>query len=516
MNKLSGAILSALLAVSIITPAISAQTFNKELGEVRSYAGSSNENYVNGQLSVARFSNPSSFASLGNGDIVIADSGNHAIRKLSNNQVTTLAGSPYSLEGRLTLQGSYLDGKGTEAAFNAPTGLVVAKDGAIYVADSENHAIRKVSIDGTVQTIAGNGEYGLADGKASEANFNVPSDVVLDSKGNIYVADTLNHAIRKISVDGNVTTLNKPSSRLVEYTQGAIDAVGDYKDGPLSQAMFNEPTALLIDANDNLYVSDRGNQRIRYIDFTTNTVSTVAGSGELHKEELYVEGGYVDGDASTAKFFSPEGMTWLDEETILVADRKNHTVRQIKKGVVSTLTGTAEEYGNANGVAQSALFNEPADILVQADGTILILEAGNNQIRKLAHYTNFISASFTNEIEVVVNGKVLSTKAELINSRTLLPLRAVGNELNLTVHYDEKTKKITLSNATTKFEFLANESVVTKTEAGVMIQYKLDSPATNMNNTTYIPVRFISEQLQLHVAWDSQLKNVVIRDYIFD
>ena len=516
MNRLTASILSVLLVIAIMAPVLSAQAFNKELSEVNTFAGDSYENYIDGQLSEARFSNPTNFASLANGDIVIADSGNHAIRIISKGQVSTLTGAPFIISGELALQGSFLDGKGTEAAFNSPAGLIVAKDGSIYVADTENHAIRKVSTDGTVVTIAGNGEHGLEDGKGTEAKFYSPSDVAIDSKGNIYVADTLNHAIRKISVNGNVTTLNKPSERLVEYTPGAIDVVGSYADGPLSEALFNEPTALLIDSADNLYVSDRGNQRIRYIDFSTDIVSTVAGSGELHKDELYVEGGYLDGTASTAQFFSPEGMTWLDEQTILIADRKNHTVRQLKNGIVSTLTGVAEEYGNVNGIALSALLNEPSDILVQEDGSILILEAGNNQLRKLAHYTNFMSVTFSNEPEVVVNGKLLPTKAEMKDSRTLLPLRAIGTELNLTVHYDEKTKQITLSNSTTKFEFKTNENQVIKTEAGVTTPYKLDSPATNINNVTYIPLRFISEQLNLNVAWDAQLKNVVIRDYIFN
>lgn len=516
MNKFSGAVLSVLLLASAIAPTLSAQSYNKELSEVRAFAGDSLPNYIDGNFEVARFSNPTSLVSLANGDIVIADTGNHTIRKLNNDQVSTLAGAPFYIGGELSLQGSYLDGKGQEAAFNTPSGIAVATDGTLYVADTENHAIRKIGTDGTVVTVAGNGVFGLEDGKASQAQFNAPSDVAIDSKGNIYVADTLNHAIRKIAVDGQVSTLNKPSNRLIEYTPGAIDLVGDYKDGALSQALFNEPSALLIDSKDNLYVADRGNQRIRYIDFTTSTVSTVAGSGKLYSDELYVEGGYVDGEATTAKFFSPEGMTWLDENTLLIADRKNHTIRQLKNGIVSTLTGTDEEYGAANGVAQSALLNEPSDVLVQKDGSILILEAGNNQIRKLAHYTSFISATFSNDIEVVVNGQLLETKAEIKNSRTLLPLRAVGNALDLSVHYDDKLKIVTLSNDTTTFEFKTNEKQVTKTVAGVVTQYNLDSPATNINNVTYIPVRFISEQLNLSVAWDAQLKNVVIRDYIFN
>ena len=376
--------------------------------------------------------------------------------------------------------------------------------------------IRKINTDGSVTTISGDGVTGFEDGDSKTARFNTPQDIAVDSLGNIYVADALNHVIRKITKEGIVSTITKPSERIVEYTPGLPDFAGDFADGAIQDAMFNEPSALLIDQRDNLYVADRGNQRIRYIDFRKNLVSTVAGSGELLANEYYVHGGNVDGVATSAQFFSPEGLALVDDSTLLIADRKNHTIRELKNGVVSTITGTAEEFGNKDGLLQSALFNEPVDVLVQEDGSLLILEAANNQIRKLATYNTFLSQPFSKELEVLINGKLLDTKVEVFQSRTLLPLSAIGEELGLAVHYDKKSGQISLSNDTTTFVFYANNHSVKKIALGVETSFQLDVPATVIDNVTYIPVRFISEQLQLHVMWDASLNNVVIRNYTFN
>ncbi|HWL26451.1 MAG TPA: stalk domain-containing protein [Ureibacillus sp.] len=502
----------------LIVPSFAAQQepINHVLNEVRTFAGNGKGDLKNGPLTDAKFDTPSSFVKLTNGNIIVADSNNQVIRQITKSEVTTLAGSPFLIDGDIAFQGSFLDGKNLEAGFHEPGGLAIANDGSIIVADVANHAIRKISMDGSVTTIAGDGVMGFKDGEVENARFYAPQDVAVDSLGNIYVADTLNHVIRKISQNGIVSTITKPSSRIVEYTQGMPDFAGDFADGALQDAMFNEPSALLIDQHDNLYVADRGNQRIRYIDFSKNVVSTVAGSGELSTNQYYVEGGFVDGPATSAQFSSPEGMVLLDDSTLLIADRKNHTIRQLKNGVVSTVTGIAGDYGNTNGVIQYAQFNEPVDVLVQEDGALLVLEAGNHQIRIIASYDTFLSQPFSKELEVLVNGKVLDENAKMIESRTLLPLRAIGEELGLTVHYDQKSGKITLSNETTTFVFKVNSKTVQINRSGVKTSYSLDVTATVLDGSTYIPVRFIAEQLQLHVAWDAALNNVVIRNKTFN
>ncbi|MBD8034284.1 NHL repeat-containing protein [Solibacillus merdavium] len=446
---------SVITLFSFAVPNFSAHTsIQYELSEVRTVAGNQNADLKNGDLINARFDTPSKFVKLRNGNIVIADTNNHVIRQINDKKVISLAGSPFLIDGDIAYQGSFLDGRNLEAAFNEPAGLAIANDGTIIIADSANHAIRKITTDGNVTTIAGNGVLGLEDGDGKSARFNSPHDIAIDSKGNIYVADALNHVIRKISKNGKVSTVTKPSKRIVEYTQGLPDFAGDFADGTIKDALFNEPSALLIDQKDNLYVADRGNQRIRYIDFSKNTVSTVAGSGDLLTDEYYVEGGNTDGPATKAQFSSPEGMALIDKSTLLIADRKNHTIRQLKDGIVSTITGTAEQFGNKDGLLQSALFNEPVDVLVQGDGTLLILEAGNNQIRKLATYDAFLSQKYSKKAEVWLNGKLLETTVEFIQSEPLLPLNTIGEELDLAVNYEKKSGEITLSNEKTTFYFM--------------------------------------------------------------
>lgn len=509
--------LSVVILFSLAVASISAQaSFQYELSEVRTLSGNGTADLKDGDLKDAKYDTPSKFIKLRNGSIAIADTNNHVIRQINDKKVTTLAGSPFLIDGDIAFQGSFLDGEKLEAAFNEPAGLAIANDGSILIADSANHSIRKISNDGKVTTMAGNGVFGLEDGNVKNARFNTPLDIAIDSKGNIYVADALNHVIRKISKGGIVSTVTKPSDRIVEYTQGLPDFGGDFADGTIKDAMFNEPSALLIDHKDNLYVADRGNQRIRYIDFRKNTVTTVAGSGDLLTNEYYVEGGNTDGPATKAQFSSPEGMALIDKSTLLIADRKNHTIRQLKDGIVSTITGTAEQFGNKDGLLQSALFNEPVDVLVQDDGSLLILEAGNNQIRKLATYDVFLSQKYSKKAEVWLNGKLLETTVEFIQSEPLIPLNTIGEELDLAVNYEKKSGKITLSNEKTTFVLYENKKTAQKEELGKKASYQLNVPAKVINNKVYIPVSFISENLELHVIWDESLKNLVIRSYIFD
>jgi sugar lactone lactonase YvrE len=146
----------------------------------------------------------------------------------------------------------YADGPAAEAQFNGPRGVAVDAKGNVYVADTGNHRIRMISPAGQVTTLAGGSEPGYKDGKGSEARFNYPADIAADAAGNLYVADTANHCIRKITPEGVVTTLagnGKP---------------GD-TDGPLAEAQFRAPEGVAVDSQGNVYVADTGNQRIRKI-----------------------------------------------------------------------------------------------------------------------------------------------------------------------------------------------------------------------------------------------------------
>ena len=210
-------------------------------GVVRTSAGST-EGYADGIGTNAQFSFPAGIAVDAWGNIYVADTGNHRIRKISPNGVsTTLAGST---EG-------YADGIGTNARFNQPAGVAVDASGNVYVADKDNHCIRKISPDGEATILAGSTNSGYADGIGTNAQFSSPRGVAVDASGNVYVADTGNHRIRKISPNGVSTTL-------AGSTEGYADGIG-------TNAQFNNPAGVAVDASGNIYVADTGNNRIRKI-----------------------------------------------------------------------------------------------------------------------------------------------------------------------------------------------------------------------------------------------------------
>ena len=487
--------------------------------EARTLVGGKEPLWLNGNLSEAKFHQPSSIVQLSDGSFLIADTLNHTIRvmNLEQEQVDSYAGIIVEFDDFNEAVGAYYDGDTETSAFHAPSGLAVDHENNVYVADAENHVIRKISSDGTVTTVAGSAVLGHSDGKGTEAQFYYPNDVVVDSKGNIYVADTLNHAIRKIAKDGRVTTLNALSDRVVEHPQGNPEFTGDFADGKLSTAKFNEPTNIIVDSKDNLYVADRGNQRIRYIDFATNEVRTVAGSGELKDNQFYVAEGFKDGKAHLAQFNSPEGMALVNDDILIVADRKNHVIRAIEKGVVRTIAGKAEEFGDINGVLPFITFNEPSDVLVTDDGKMFVVEAGYHRIRVISSYLAYSDLTSANELQVLVNGKLIQLEENpyIDEGSIFISLSAVGEALGLKVT-QRQPQQIMLSKDHKQYVFDLNTSEVTISENGEQLTLSVDNSIQIKNNVSFVPLRFIAEQLGYHVAWDKNMKNVVIRDKSYE
>jgi hypothetical protein len=264
--------------------------------------------------------------------------------------VTTFAGN-----GTLGSAG----GSGAAARFYQPTGLDFDAAGNIYVADYANHLIRKITPAGVVSTLAGDGTAGFLDGTGTAAKFEGPFDVAVDAAGNVYVTDTFNDCIRKVTPAGVVTTIAGNG------TYGFADGVG-------AGAMFYSPQGIDIDANGNLYVADKNNHRIRKI--TPNlTVSTVAGLGGA--------GGSTDGDATVAQFSSPLGVAVDVSGNLYIADG-NHRIRKITPaGITSTLAGSTMGITDADGTA--ARFNKPANVAVDANGNIYVADDDNERIRKV-------------------------------------------------------------------------------------------------------------------------------------
>ena len=271
------------------------------MGTVSTFAGRGVPGFSDGPSEEAMFNRPESIAMDMDGNIFVADAENFRIRKITpTGQVSTLAGNEFP---------GHRDSKGKFALFVYPSGITVAPDGTIYVADRGSHTIRKISTEGVVTTIGGNGTAGYQDGMARDSKFHDPINVALDRKGYLYVTDSGNHTIRKISPKGHVTSV-------------AGNRIPGFKDGKASQARLHGPTGIAIDAHDNLYVSDSNNSRIRLISPKGN-VRTLAGNGSP---------GNINGPGGVAQFNLPGGLHINPGGDVFVADSGNHQIRTITPG----------------------------------------------------------------------------------------------------------------------------------------------------------------------------------------
>ncbi|SEB76065.1 stalk domain-containing protein [Paenibacillus sp. GP183] len=487
------------------------------MADVSTLAGTGDFKDVNGAALSSAFRSPSGVLTLSDGSLLVADSRDHLVRKVSAGQVTTYAGPDLAVN--LNAQGfpigGLLNGKASEAFFNEPVGLAVDAQGNVYAADSSNHAVRKINASGQVTTLAGNGVVGNIDGSGGDARFNHPTDVAAAADGTVYVADTLNHVIRKITAAGIVTTLNAGSDRGIEVRPGEAAIAGDFKDGNLKDAKFNEPSGLTLDAKGNLYVSDTGNQRIRYIDLSAGVVSTVAGSGVTEKGALYAAGNFADGDALKASFDFPKGITVTSEGGLLIADSLNHSVRYLLNGKVSTIAGNTVT-GETNGIESKATLYNPTDVAVAKDGSIIVADVYNNKIRKITPYKLPAALPKDNNIKVVYADQVISFEAqpEFTNERTMVPVRAISEALGYTVKYTELAglKTIQLINGNITIELYIGKTGIKRVEKGKAdIAMNTDVSPYVKSDLTYVPVRFFAEQVGLDVQWDQTTQTAIIR-----
>jgi len=328
-------------------------------GEVTTLAGSPGEpGSADGTGSAARFNTPVGVAWDGADTLYVADSANHTIRKIiiSTKEVTTLAG--------LAGNSGSTDDTGSDARFNTPTGVAVDSAGNIYVADRANSTIRLVTSAGAVTTYAGlAGSTGYVDATGSNARFTFPSGVAVDSSDVIYVADTDRNTIRKISSGGVVTTF-----------AGLAIPQGGSEDGNGTSARFRHPVSLAVDSSGNVFVADTNNHTIRMVT-SAGVVTTLAGSA--------LNIGSVDGTGSTARFSSPGGIMVDGSDNIYVADSNNHTIRQVTTGgVVTTLIGRAG-FGFDDGTGNAARFTYPGGVAVDNAGTLYIADYNSHTIRKI-------------------------------------------------------------------------------------------------------------------------------------
>jgi len=346
-------------AIRKITPAGVVSTF-------AGMSGPANWGSVDGTGSDARFTGPGGVAVDAAGNVYIADAWNNTIRKITPAAVvTTLAGMAAGYPPADGSRGA-TDGPGNVARFAYPKGVAVDAVGNIYVADSNNNTIRKITPAGVVSTLAGVSPFqsaGSADGMVAAARFEAPHGATVDTAGNVYVADTGNHTIRKITTDGVVTTF-----------AGTVGGAGA-ADGTGGAARLYYPQGIAADAAGNLYVADTGNHTVRKI--AAGTVTTFAG--------LAGNSGSVDGTGSTARFSGPEGVAVDPAGNVYVADPGNHTIRKITPaGITTTIAGVAGNSGAADGPGSAARLNFPQGVATDLAGNVYVADTGNFTIRRIA------------------------------------------------------------------------------------------------------------------------------------
>jgi sugar lactone lactonase YvrE len=347
MNTAARFLCSAALAVGLATPA---------QDSVRTVAGQASvSGTANGVGTNAQFNDPAGLTADPAGNLYLADTRNHVIRRIgTNGAVTTFA-------GQMGVAGSG-NGTGTQARFNTPSGIAIDTAGFLFVTDTGNHTVRKITPAGVVSTIAGGaGQSGFTDALGPAARFNSPLGIAVAANGSLYVADCGNHLIRAISTSGGVTTLAGTPE-----TWGSADGVG-------AAARFNGPVGLALDQQGHLFVSDANNHTIRKI-IPGGIVSTWAGAPGID--------GSTNGDRGIARFAKPAELVFDTRGNLLVADSFNHVIRSISPdGLVSTVTGLPGSRGSSDGVnGQGRLFN-PYGIAIGPDGALWVADTYNELIR---------------------------------------------------------------------------------------------------------------------------------------
>ncbi len=334
-------------------------------GLVSTFAGSPTvAGFANGAGAAAIFNSPEGIALDSADNVYVADSSNALIRKI------TPAGLVSTFAGELNVF-SVTDGTAT-ARFTGLQGLAIDSADNIYAAQAAQgrfsaHSIRKITPAGEVSTLAGGAQSGSANGTGTAATFNAPLGVAVDSAGNVYVADGNNNTIRKITAAGLVSTL-----------AGSSFGGSGYVNGTDTVARFSGPQGVAVDSTGNVYVSDARNQSIRKI-APDGQVSTLAGPSSPSRTS-----GSADGQGSAARFNSVYGISLDRAGNLYVGDGNNHTVRKITSaGLVSTFAGAPSVSGFADGLVDAAQFDTPLGVAADSSGNAYVGDSRNNSIRKI-------------------------------------------------------------------------------------------------------------------------------------
>jgi len=316
----------------------------------------------NGAAAKASLSEPFGVAVDAVGNLYIADTSNHRIRKVdTSGMITTVAGN-----GTEGFSGD--GGPATSATLNTPIGVAVDTAGNLYIADAFNNRVRKVNAKGVIATVAGNGDARFSGDRvaATSASLSAPFGVAVDTAGNVYIADTSNHRVRKVDTSGMITTV--AGNRTESF-------FGD--GGAATLASLNFPTGVTVDRADNLFITDQSNHRIRKVN-AAGVITTVAGNGNAG----------FSGDhaaATSASLNLPVGTAVDAAGTLYIADTSNHRIRKVgADGMVTTVAGNGIGGFSGDGSAASrATLNSPGGVAVDPAGNLYIADSFNNRIRKL-------------------------------------------------------------------------------------------------------------------------------------
>ncbi len=297
-----------------------------------------------------------------NGDVYIARRSHNVISHIDKKgmlvNVVGTGASGYSGDG----------GPATKAKLNLPAGLAFDRHGNLYISDRANHRVRKVDRKGIITTVAGNGTGGFSGdgGPATQASLNLPSGIVIDKQDNLYIADRSNNRVRVVNSKGIIKTIAGTGSN------------GYHGDNmPALKATLDKPFGLALDKDNNLYIADRGNNRIRKVD-SSGLISTVAGDGGFY---------YIgdNGPAYRASIAGPTGVVVDNEGNIIIADRQNNRIRMVdKQGMIRTIMGTGQQdYNGDSELARETNLHFPFSVALDKNGDLLVIDRSHYRIRKL-------------------------------------------------------------------------------------------------------------------------------------